>query len=110
VSGAKLIVISSPELVSDLGLGLANYYTGLFGLRGDYDNSLLMFQNFVEWAVEDDSLASIRTGGASARVLRSLSQGEQRMYEWANYLISIVALVLITLTATLPRRLAARAA
>lgn len=110
VTGAKLIVISSPELVSDLGLGLANYYTGLFGLRGDYDNSLMMFQNFVEWAVEDDNLASIRTGGASARVLRSLSQSEQRTYEWMNYLISLVLLVLITLSATLPRRFAAKVA
>ena len=104
------MVIGAPDLVSDLGLGVGNYYTGLFGLRGDYDSSVLMFQNFVEWAVEDDSLASIRTGGASARVLRATSDEEQAWYEVLSYMLSLGALIALTLITTLPRRLAARAA
>ncbi|MBM4291630.1 MAG: ABC transporter permease [Deltaproteobacteria bacterium] len=110
VAGAKLAVIGAPDLVSDLGLGVGNYYTGLFGLRGDYEASLLMFQNVVEWAVEDDSLAAIRTGGAAARVLRSTTPEEQRAYELVNYGVALAALVALTLLATLPRRLSARAA
>lgn len=109
ISGAKLAVIGSPDLLSDLGLEIGNYYTGLFGLRGDYGSSVMMAQNFVEWAVEDDSLTNIRTTGGSSRILRSINKEEQRQYELWNYIIALIALIGLTLLATLPRHFAAQA-
>jgi ABC-2 type transport system permease protein len=106
VNGAKLAVIASPDLVSDLGLGVGQYYTGLFGLRGDYNSSLLLIQNLIEWAVEDDSLASIRTAGASSRVMKSLSKEEQSFYEIMNYFLALLFLLALTLLAVIPRRMA----
>ena len=109
VNGAKLVVLASPDLVSDLGLGVGQYYTGLFGLRGDYTSSLLLLQNTIEWAVEDDSLASIRTAGAASRVMKSLSKDEQSSYEIMNYSLALIVLVGLTLLAVLPRRFAMQA-
>ena len=105
VSGAKLVVVSSPELVSDLGLGVGNYYSGIFGLRGDYASNLLFAQNLVEWGVADDSLALIRNAGASSRIIKSLSKEEQRRYELMNYAIALIALIALALLAILPRRM-----
>jgi ABC-2 type transport system permease protein len=106
LEGAKIAVIGSSEMVSDLGLGVGNYYSGMFGLRGDYGSGVLMIQNLIEWAVEDDSLASIRTGGPSSRVLRSMSREEQNMMEMMNYGLAIIALIILSLLLTVPRRMA----
>ena len=103
VSGSKLVVIGSPEQVSDLGLGIGQYYTGAFGLRGDYQSSILLLQNLVEWAVEDDSLASLRTVGASSRILKSITKDEQVQYEWQQYAFAFFALLFLKLMTSLPR-------
>lgn len=107
VAGAKIAVIGSSELVSDLGLGVGNYYSGLFGLRGDYGSGVLMIQNLVEWAAADESLAQIRSGGPSSRILRSMTREEQAEVETSNYLAALAALFLIALISVLPRRLSA---
>lgn len=106
IQGAKIAIIGSSEMVSDLGLGVGNYYSGMFGLRGDYGSGVLMIQNLIEWAVEDDSLASIRTGGPSSRVLRSMSREEQNTMEMMNYGLAIIALIILSLLLTVPRRMA----
>ena len=105
VAGAKLAVLASSEMVSDLGLGVGNYYSGLFGLRGDYTNAILLIQNLADWAVADDSLASIRTAGPSSRILRAMSKEEEAELEKMNYGIALCALLLIALISILPRRL-----
>ena len=105
VSGAKIAVLGSSEMVSDLGLGVGNYYSGLFGLRGDYNSGVLMIQNLIDWALADDSLASIRTAGPSSRILRAMSKEEEANLEKNNYIIALFALLLIALISILPRRL-----
>ena len=71
--------------------------------------SLLLMQNLIEWAVEDDSLASIRTAGASSRVMKALSKDEQSSYEVMNYTLALLALLGLTLLAVIPRRMAMQA-
>ena len=105
--GAKLVVIGAPDMVSDLGLGLGNYYTSFFGLRGDYENSVIFIRNLIEWCVADSSLLEIRSTGSSTRILRSLDADEQGRYELINYVIALVALLIFTLIAVLPRRFSA---
>lgn len=108
VAGSKIAVIGSAEIVSDLGLGVGNYYSGLFGLRGDYGSGVLMIQNLIEWAVADESLATIRTGGPSSRVLRAMSKEEESEIEAMNYMIALAALLLIAMISIMPRRLSLR--
>ena len=60
-----------------------------------YLNSLKLVQNGVAWATEDMDLLNIRSRGTYARVLNPLSKSEQLKWEIRNYVIALLALVVI---------------
>ena len=60
-----------------------------------YLNSLQLVQNTVDWSVEDLDLLEIRTRGTYARVLDSLTENEQSLWEFGNYAFALLALVAI---------------
>jgi hypothetical protein len=101
-------VIGSNELVSDLGLGVGRLYN-YQGLQGDYESGLQLLYNLVEWSVADDALASIRTGGPTSRVLRPLEEEERRSIEFNQYLIALMALIMLAFINIAPRRFQAGA-
>ncbi len=93
---ARLMVLGSAEIVSDLLLQLAGQPGGETH-RGD----LQLVQNLLDWSVEDTDVLSIRSTGAFARTLRPLSESEARGWEIASYAATLFMLIGVTLA---PRR------
>lgn len=89
-ASARLIVLGSSEFVDDPILQLSQ------ALSADrYLNNLLLAQNSVDWAVEDLDLLTIRARGDASRLLKPLQPGEETTWEIANYLIALLALLLV---------------
>ncbi len=63
--------------------------------------NLQFFHNLVDWCAEDTDLLEIRSSGAFARTLEPLTEDERRNWEYGNYAIVLLALVLV---AIIPRR------
>ena len=58
-----------------------------------YTNSIQMMANLVDWAVEDQSLLSIRSRGHFNRTLPPMDDAAQRGWEYTNYGIAAVGLL-----------------
>ena len=65
--------------------------------QGDYQNSLQFMANSVDWALEDAGLLSIRSRGNFNRTLPPMEQGEQKFWEYLNYILAALALGVIAL-------------
>jgi ABC-2 type transport system permease protein len=89
-ASARLIVIGSAEFVDDIVFEISSNLT-----RDRYLNSIKLVQNGVAWSTEDLDLLDIRSRGTYARVLNPLTENEQSRWEIANYVVALVALVVI---------------
>jgi len=87
---ARLIVIGSAEFLDDVVFDLSSRLT-----RDRYLNSLKLVQNGVAWATEDTDLLNIRSRGTYAQVLVPMSEREQSFWEGANYVLAILALIVV---------------
>jgi len=87
---ARLIVIGSNEFLDDVVFNISATLS-----RDRYLNSLQFLQNAVSWATEDLDLLTIRSRGTSARILKPITEREQSLWEGANYMLALVALVTI---------------
>lgn len=87
---ARLIVIGSGEFVDDFVLNLSSQL-----VQDQVLNNLQFAQNAVDYSVEDTDLLSIRARGTFTRLLKPLKEGEESTWEYGNYGIALVALVLI---------------
>jgi len=87
---ARLIVVGSAEFVDD---ALLNISTRLSQDR--YLNNLQFVQNAVDWSVEDEDLLTIRSRGTYARLLKPLVKQQQTLWEGANYVVALLALVIV---------------
>ncbi len=87
---ARLVVVGSAEFLDDIVLQLSSRLT-----QDRYLNNLQFVQNAVDWSVEDLDLLGIRSRGTITRVLNPMDQREESTWEFANYLIALVALVII---------------
>jgi ABC-2 type transport system permease protein len=87
---SRLIVIGSAEFVDDVVFDLSSSLT-----RDRYLNSLQFLQNCVAWSTEDLDLLTIRSRGTQTRVLAPLSEREQSFWEGGNYVVALLALVVI---------------
>jgi ABC-2 type transport system permease protein len=86
----RLVVVGSAEAFNDLILNLASQ----LGQDRSLNNQQFL-QNTIDWSVEDADLLSIRSRGAYTRVLKPLTENQQRAWELANYLLAVLALVLL---------------
>ena len=89
-ASARLIVIGSGEFVDDFVLNLSAQL-----IQDQVLNNLQFAQNTVDYAVEDTDLLSIRSRGTFTRLLQPLSEGEESAWEYGNYGVALVALMLI---------------
>jgi ABC-2 type transport system permease protein len=80
VADGRVLVLGSSELVGDLVLSLTGQPGGEVHL-----SNLQFIQNAIDWAVEDTELLAIRSGGASARTLVPMTDGERSIAEWTAY-------------------------
>ncbi len=87
-ASAQLVVVGSAEFLNDNIFRLSRSYSG-----DRYLNNLQFVQNSVDWFVQDASLASIRSRGTTARLLKPLTAGEERFWETANYVLALLALL-----------------
>jgi len=87
---SRLVVIGSVEFVDDIVFDLSSSLT-----QDRYLNSLQLLQNCVAWCTEDLELLSIRSRGTQTRVLAPLTDREQSFWEGANYVVALLALVVI---------------
>ncbi len=98
-TSSRLVVVSSSEFINDSVISLSRAMGQERSL-----NSLQFLQNLVDWSVEDESLLGIRSRGSHARILRSMSRGEQAFWEWFNYIIAVLALTTVSLYAAYRRK------
>jgi ABC-2 type transport system permease protein len=87
---ARLIVLGSAEFVDDIVFEISSSLT-----RDRYLNSLKLMQNGVAWSTEDTDLLSIRSRGTYARLLAPMTERGQSYWEGANYVVALLALVVI---------------
>jgi hypothetical protein len=93
---AKLAVIGSNELISDLMVGIGQQLRGQMHL-----SNAQLIVNLLDWSVEETDLASIRSAGAYARTLEPLEESEIRNIEIGNY-VAVLGGMLIAVV--VPRR------
>lgn len=96
---ARIVLIASNEFLNDVVFQIAS----TFNPEGPL-HSLQLFQNAVDWSVQDLNLLGIRARGTQARVLRPLSESDRRFWEIANYVVALVILVAIGLVWSVRRR------
>ena len=60
-----------------------------------YLNSPQMIVNFVDWALEDESLTSIRARGNFNRTLDFQDETAQQIFEYLNYFLAIFSVLAI---------------
>ncbi len=87
---ARLVVIGSAEFVDDIVFEISSRL-----VMDRYLNSLKLVQNAVAWSTEDLDLLNIRSRGTYARVLDPMTEREQSFWEGANYVVALVALIVI---------------
>ncbi|HMU67599.1 MAG TPA: ABC transporter permease, partial [Cellvibrionaceae bacterium] len=89
---ARIILFSSNDFLTDSILSMAGVANG-----GQYLNSLQMLANSVDYAVEDDGLASIRSRGNFNRTLPAMEESSQAFWEYLNYGLALAALLAVGL-------------
>ena len=87
---ARLVLFSSNDFLRDQVLSL----TGAAG-GSEYLTSLQLVANAVDWALQDEGLAGIRSRGHFNRTLVPMEQDTQAFWEYLNYALAALALVAI---------------
>ena len=87
---ARLIVIGSGSFVDDFVLNLSAQL-----IQDQVLNNLQFAQNAVDFSVEDTDLLAIRARGTFTRLLDPLTESEQSTWEFGNYAVALLALVVI---------------
>jgi ABC-2 type transport system permease protein len=89
---ARIILFSSNDFLNDQILGFLGTAT-----NSDYQNSLQLMANTLDFALEDEGLLSIRSRSHFNRTLPPLAQNQQMFWEYFNYALAALALGLIAL-------------
>jgi ABC-2 type transport system permease protein len=74
--GARVVVLGSAELASDLMLSLARQPGG-----EAHDGNVTLLENVVDWSTEDTDLLEIRSKSGAVGTLRPLSDQQRRFWE-----------------------------
>ncbi len=92
-STTRLAVFGSTSMVNDMVLQMSR----------EAATNLELAQNLVDWGVEDTDLLGIRARSTFARTLVPMTNAERAQYEYINYGIAFLALVIIVIL-TISRR------
>jgi ABC-2 type transport system permease protein len=87
VPDARVAVVGSSELVSDLVMQLAGSPGGEV-----HRPNVQFLQNLVDWSTEDTDLLDIRSVGAFARTLEPLDDATRNLLELVQYGLAVVLL------------------
>jgi ABC-2 type transport system permease protein len=89
---ARIIVFSSNDFLTDPVVSMAGAASG-----GQYLNSLQLMANSFDWSLEDAGLLTIRSRSHFNRTLPTLEQSTQMFWEYLNYGLALLALVVVGL-------------
>lgn len=89
---ARLVLVSSNAFASDAVLQLASQGMGTL-----YTRPLEFVQNLLDWLLEDQGLLSIRSRAHFARTLLPMEHSSQLFWEYLNYALAGVGLLLVWL-------------
>jgi len=89
---ARLLLVSSSAFASDTMLDLISQSLGTV-----YTQPVTFIQNAVDWSLEDPALLALRGQSRYARTLVPMTREQQRSWEYGNYGLALLALVLIWL-------------
>ena len=90
LGSARVVVVGSYAFLQDNILNLQLSLT-----QDTSANNLQFAQNGVDWSVEDSDLLTIRARGSATRVLEPLSDGERAFWEYGNYGLAVLALLVL---------------
>lgn len=96
---ARIVLFSSNEFLTDQTLTMAASVTGTEELA-----PLQLLVNTLEWAVQDDALAGIRSRAHFNRSLPPLAPARQQLWEYLNYGLAVLALAGLGLWVRLRRQ------
>ena len=86
----RIILLASNSFLSDNVLVIASQSSG-----NDYLNALQLAENAIDWSVEDRGLLTIRSRGHFSRTLEPMARSQQLTWEYANYGLAAVGLLLV---------------
>jgi ABC-2 type transport system permease protein len=89
-NSARIILLASNTFLADTSLELAS---GASGSR--YLNPLQLVANCIDWSLEDRDLLSIRGRGHFARTLAPMGKEARAMWEYLNYGLAALGLVVV---------------
>ncbi len=93
-AASRLIVIGSPSFLSDRTMGMIGA-----GLGRSYDQPIQFAQNIVDWSLQSPAMLNLRDKTSTSRLLEPLSHGAQVFWEYANYGLALLGLILAALIA-----------
>ena len=87
---ARIILFASNTFLTDDVLNLAASAN-----RARYLNPIQLIENAIDWSLEDRGLLSIRSRGHFARTLEPLARDAQMLWEYLNYALALVGLLVV---------------
>ena len=99
-TASQIILFSSNDFLRDQTLTIANSAIG-----SEYRGSMDLIANTIDWALEDAGLLSIRSRGHFNRTLPSMEYSSQLFWEYLNYGLIVMSLLVIALVRTHRKKL-----
>jgi len=96
---ARILLISSNTFASDAVINLTSQGQGT-----QYTRPLDFIQNSIDWALDDEGLAAIRSRARFARMLEPMQQNTRLFWEYLNYGLALLGLGLVWLWRRILRR------
>lgn len=90
---SRIIVYSSNEFISDDVLKVSSMISGT-----QYQNSVQLVENSLDWSTQDRALLAIRSRGHFARTIIPLTEDQKNFWEFLNYFIAISGLLVVYLS------------
>lgn len=91
-NSARIILFSSNDFMRDSINGVLSSTSG-----SQYLNTMQLMANTLDWSLEDSGLLSIRSRGHFNRTLPPMEQSSQAFWEYLNYALAALALVIVAL-------------
>jgi len=89
---ARIILFSSNDFLRDQIISMESAANG-----SEYLNTVQLLNNTIDWSLEDVSLLSIRSRGHFNRTLPPMERSTQLLYEYLNYGLVVILLILISI-------------
>ena len=97
--GTRVVVFGSGDFINDTFLELSQSMS-----EERYLSNLQFVQNAIDWAVKDEGLLKLRGRTIYVRLLDPMTESRQQLWEYMNYGVMIVGLLIIGILWSLKKR------